>query len=270
MCQVSASLTTLYGLWPRTYRTPALAIPGLISINALTGGIGAPSNLFSGLITCAECGGGISLVSGVYYGCSTRRNKGTCKNGLTVRLDLLEEAVLLGLQERLLTPELTEVFVQEYTREINRLRDEATANHDATENRLVTLSRQINNIVDAVVAGKASPALLGRLKKLELEKKEFENTLAGPAPVPVRFHPNVADLYVSKINDLRNALNQDGVREEAAQILRGLVDEIRLHPIGDQLQIELIGDLATLLGFAGKKDADNEMPGSPRDPGITE
>jgi hypothetical protein len=81
-----------------------------------------PKHLFSGLIKCAECGGGISLVSRVYYGCSTRRNKGTFENHLTVRLDRLEETVLLGLQERLLTPELTKTFVQEYTREINHLR----------------------------------------------------------------------------------------------------------------------------------------------------
>ena len=228
-----------------------------------------PKHLFSGLIKCAECGGGISLVSRVYYGCSTRRNKGTCKNRLTVRLDRLEEAVLLGLQERLLTPELTKAFVQEYTREINRLRAESTAKHDGTKNRLVTLNRQIDNIVDSVAAGQASPALLHRLEKLELEKEDLENRLAGPAPEPVRFHPNVADLYVSKVNGLRNALNEDGAREEAAQILRGLVDEIRLHPIDGQLQIELIGDLATLLGFAEKKGADNKKPGSSGDPGST-
>ena len=228
-----------------------------------------PKHLFSGLIKCAQCGGGISLVSRVYYGCSTRRNKGTCQNRLTVRLDRLEEAVLLGLQERLLTPELTKAFIREYTREINRLRAESAANHDGAKNRLVTVNRQIDNIVDAVAAGQASPALLGRLEKLELEKKELENDLAGPAPEPVRLHPNVAELYVSKVNDLRKALNEDGAREEAAQILRGLVDEIRLHPIDDQLQIELIGDLATLLGFAEKKGADNKKPGSSGNPGST-
>jgi site-specific DNA recombinase len=228
-----------------------------------------PKHLFSGLIKCAECGGGISLVSRVYYGCSTRRNKGTCINHLTVRLDRLEEAVLLGLQERLLTPELTRAFVGEYTREINRLRAEATANHDGTKNRLVALNRQIDNIVDAVAAGQASPALLGRLKKLELQKTELENDLAGPAPEPVRFHPNVADLYVSKVTSLRDALNEEGTREGAAQILRGLVDEIRLHPVDGQLQIELIGDLATLLGFAGKNGAGKKKPGSPEDPDST-
>jgi site-specific DNA recombinase len=228
-----------------------------------------PKHLFSGLIKCAECGGGVSLVSRVYYGCSTRRNKGTCKNRLTVRLDRLEEAVLLGLQERLLTPELTKAFVQEYTREINRLRAETTANHDGTKNRLITLNRQIDNIVDAVAAGKTRPALLDRLEQLELEKKKLKNDLASSAPEPMRFHPNVADLYVSKVNGLRKALNEDGAQEEAAQILRGLVDEIRLHPIDGKLQIELIGDLITLLGFADKKGPDNKKPGSSGDPGST-
>ena len=157
--------------------------------------------------------------------------------------------------------ELHEKFAQ-YTREINRLRAESTANHDGAKIWLVTLTRQIDNIVDAVAAGQASPALLGRLEKLELEKEDLKNRLAGPAPDPVRFHPNVAELYVLKVNGLRNALNEDGTREEAAQILRGLVDEIRLHPVDDQLQIELIGDLATLLSFAEKKGADNKKPGS--------
>ena len=228
-----------------------------------------PKHLLSGLIKCAECGGGISLVSRVYYGCSTRRNKGTCQNHLTVRLDRLEEAVLLGLQERLLTPELTRAFVQEYTREINRLRAEASASHEGTENRLATLHRQIDNIVDAVATGNASPALLDRLNKLELDKKELENDLTAPAPEPVRLHPNIADLYVSKVSDLRNALNEDGTREEAVLILRDLVDEIRLHPVDNQLRIELIGDIATLLGFAEKNEPRSKKPGSSGDPGST-
>jgi hypothetical protein len=35
------------------------------------------------------------------------------------------------------------------------------------------------------------------------------------------------------------------------------------------LQIERIGDLAILLGFAEKKGADNKKPGSSEDPGST-
>jgi len=228
-----------------------------------------PKHLFSGLIRCASCGGGMTLISRVYYGCATNRNKGTCDNRLALRLDRLEEAVLQGLQERLLTPELTKTFVREYTREVNRLRAEASATHDGTRQRLTTLNRKIVNIVDTVAAGRASPALLDRLEKLETEKNHLDQDLAGPAPEPVRFHPNVADIYVSKVNGLREALNEDGAREEAAEILRGLIDEIRLHPIDGQLQIELIGDLATLLVFAGENEKGNKKPGSLGKPGRT-
>ena len=228
-----------------------------------------PKHLFSGLIKCAACGGGMTLTSRIYYGCATSRNKGMCENRLTMRLDRLEEAVLQGLQERLLTPELTKTFVREYTREVNRLRAEATATHDGTRQRLTTLNRQIANIVDTVAVGRASPALLDRLEKLETEKDHLERDLAGPAPEPVRFHPNVADLYVSKVNGLREALNEDGPREEAAEILRSLVDEIRLHSIDGELKIELIGDLATLLFFAGETEKANKKPGSRGKPGRT-
>ena len=52
------------------------------------------------------------------------------------------------------------------------------------------------------------------------------------------------------MNKLRGALNVDDTPPKLAQILRTLVDEIRLHPINGVLQIELDGDLAKPLGFA--------------------
>ena len=67
----------------------------------------------------------------------------------------------------------------------------------------------------------------------------------------------------------RHTFNEDGAREEAALILRGLVDEIRLHPVDNQLRIELIGDIATLLGFAEKNGPPSKKPGSYGDPGST-
>ena len=226
-------------------------------------------HLFSGLIKCAECGGGMSLVSKVYYGCSARRNKGTCTNSLTMRLDRLEESVLRGLQERLVTPELTKVFVKEYTKEVNRLRAESAAIHNGTQKRVSLLNGQIDNIVEAISIGQSSPALLARLEDLEKKKHELERGPSMTIPDPVRIHPNVADIYVSKINNLRQALNDENTRLEAVQILRTLIDEIRLHPIDGALQIELKGDLATLLGYADTAKKDKKTPGSHGDPGGT-
>jgi site-specific DNA recombinase len=228
-----------------------------------------PKHLFSGLIKCAACGGGMSLLSRVYYGCAASRNKGTCTNRLTLRLDRLEEAGLRGLQERLVTPELTDAFVREYTAEINRLRQEASSGRFAAKQRLTSLSSQIDNIVDTVAYGKSSPALLERLEKLEAEKGRLELELGEPEPEPIRLHPNIAEFYIAKVADLRGALDRDGSREEATAILRGLVEEIRLHPVDGELHIELIGELATLLHFAGKDEAGNNKPGPHGDPGRT-
>jgi site-specific DNA recombinase len=143
----------------------------------------------------------MSLVSSIYYSCSNRRNKGTYDNHLTVRLDRLEEAVLRGLQDRLLTPELTKEFVREYTVEINRLKAEATAHQQGAQNKLRNLSVSIDNIVDAIAVGKTSTAPLKWLDQLEGEKELLKNSMAVSAPDPVRIHPNVANIYITNVNN---------------------------------------------------------------------
>ena len=79
--------------------------------------------------------------------------KGTCNNYLTMRLDRLEEAVLQGLQEHLLTKDLTDVFAREYTLEINRQKDETSAKHNEASQKLITIDKQITNILEAIVTG---------------------------------------------------------------------------------------------------------------------
>ena len=168
-----------------------------------------------------------------------------------------------------MTPELTKSFVQEYTREFNRLQAEASAKSVAKGQRLAVVDRQIANIVETIVAGEASPALLQRLGELEREKADLEANMTETEPDPIRLHPSVDQYYVHKVAELRAGLNHDASRYEAAEILRTLVDEIRLHPINGELQTELVGDLATLLGFAKEYDPDKKRPGRLGDPGRT-
>ena len=49
---------------------------------------------------------------------------------------------------------------------------------------------------------------------------------------------------------LHEELNNEAVRAEAAEILRGLIHEIRLIPEADQLEIELIGELAAMASLS--------------------
>ena len=164
---------------------------------------------FSGLIKCASCDGGMSPVSRIYYACSNRRNKGTCDNHLTVCLDGLEEAVLRGLKDRLLTPELTKEFVREYTVEINRLKAVATAHEQGTRNNVRNLSVSIDKVVDAIAVGKTNTALLKRLNQLEGEKELLKHSMVVSAPDPVCIHPNATSIHITKMNNLRGALNVD-------------------------------------------------------------
>jgi hypothetical protein len=61
-----------------------------------------PRYLFTGLMHCAVCGSGIVHFNKVYIGCANVRNKGTCNNKATMRREVLESAVLDGLQNRLM------------------------------------------------------------------------------------------------------------------------------------------------------------------------
>jgi hypothetical protein len=68
------------------------------------------------------------------------------------------------------------------------------------------------------------------------------------APVPL-LHPNLAALYRDKVATLASAL-QNAESSEAAEALRGLVDAIVLVPAGNELRIELKGNLAAMLSAA--------------------
>lgn len=68
-----------------------------------------------------------------------------------------------------------------------------------------------------------SPTLSAELQALEQRKSTLEKDLATEPPPPVRLHPNLAEVYRQKIQNLRDALNQDDsrmFRHFAALILR--------------------------------------------------
>lgn len=197
---------------------------------------------------CADCGGGFSKISATYFGCSTARNKGptACTNRLTMRRDVLEETVLSALRERLMDPEIFEAFVSGFTETWNRLQAEASAGLTSKRRELVRVEQQIGRAVDAILQGTAPSALRERLASLEARKADLERELATTeAPAP-RLHPNLAEVYRRRVADLSDALSSDD-DAEARELVRGLVDEIRLVPEYRKLRIEVRGELGGIL-----------------------
>jgi site-specific DNA recombinase len=66
---------------------------------------------------------------------------------------------------------------------------------------------------------------------LLLEGRQTElNQLIEAAPPPVpRFHPKLAEVYRTMVSDLRAALNDPVARDEAAEILRGLIERVTVR-----------------------------------------
>jgi site-specific DNA recombinase len=211
-----------------------------------------PRYLLSGLLRCGTCGGGFSKINQSHYGCSAARNKGTCDNLLTVRRDALEAKVLEGLRHQLMQPEMVRIFVDEFRRELNRQASEQDAHRECATRDLAKIEREIGKLIEAIKAGVPGAAIKDEMTTLEARRSDLLDQLkAAPPPVP-RLHPNIAALYREKIARLHEALNAEGTRTEAAEVIRGLIEEIRLVPQKSTLRIELFGELAALISLANQ------------------
>ena len=220
-----------------------------------------PTHLFSGLLKCGCCGANYILVNKVKYGCSAARNRGTCANRALIRREEIEARVLEGLKAHLLHPDLIAEFVAEFQQEMRKEQRSAEHTRKTSEQRLTQIDAEITNLVNAITAGMFHPSMKERMDALESEKSELRHKLATtPTPDPVIIHPAVAEIYRSKVEDLTAALNDSDSRSEATTILRGLIEQVVLHPDADAPGghvIELYGELGAILGLG---DGTNDKP----------
>jgi len=92
---------------------------------------------------------------------------------------------------------------------------------------------------------------------LDARKTELEGLIAdAPQPPAVLIHPRMGDRYREEVGRLREALNAESRREEAAELIRGLIERIVLKPAVDDagkkmLTIDLTGHLAGILALGG-------------------
>ena len=119
---------------------------------------------------------------------------------------------------------------------------------------LACVRDKLERLVDAICNGTPAMAVKDRMRALEERRIALESELAtAVAPAP-RIHPNLAVLYRQKVAALAEALSGDGAAA-ARELLRGLIDEIRIVPEGLTQRIELRGELAAIFGLAGLRTA---------------
>jgi site-specific DNA recombinase len=169
----------------------------------------APKRVFSGLIKCGSCGGGMASIGsdakGLRLQCSTHRESGSCRNSRRVYLDEIEALALKGLRQHLAHPEVITEFVDAYNAEHKRLKKEANAECARLERRLGEIDREMKRIVDSIVAAGMPPQqFVSRMQELEAEKAKVTGGLetAKETDNVIALHPKALDRYKRAVRQL--------------------------------------------------------------------
>jgi hypothetical protein len=183
-------------------------------------------------------------------GCFGARDQGRCDNHLTIRREEVEARVLSALEDKLLRQDLFEEFCDEFTREMNRLRMEHRASLSAAEREIERIEVRRKKLVESIMDGVPASEVRDELNANAIRREELKAKLAAADAPPPLLHPEMAGLYRQKVRALAQALEHQETRTEASEALRGLIDAIVLTPNQGELQIELKGNLAAMLGAA--------------------
>ena len=213
------------------------------------------THLLTGLVRCASCGGLFTSVGRDYLACANARKLHQCDQRKGIRRGVLETFVLDLIRDHLMQPDAVKAFITAYHQEINAGRDVAAAERGRLEKELRAVTTKLEGIYDAVADGLRTPGLLAKIEALEEQKPVLEARLDTPPPSPVRLHPNLAELYRQKVASLRESLADPLIRDEAIDLLRGLIDQVRLGHGEDGWSAELQGEIASLvsLGMENEK-----------------
>jgi hypothetical protein len=153
-----------------------------------------------------------------------------------------------------------EAFLRAYNAEVSKMSSAQMRTHKSFASDLARIETEISHIVDAVAAGFASASLKAKLDVLEAEKAVVEARLAEPAPQPISFLPNAAELYRQRIAALDQALRHPEAGGAAREAARALITKatIRSRPdIGKKaFDLDIEGALAALFQMAGMRERD--------------
>ena len=222
-------------------------------------GLRRPAFLFSGLLKCGCCDGQYGIITKDRYGCLNRNRRGTCDNGRTIRRDVIEERILAGLTEKLVSAENVAEAVRAYAEELNQQNRERRAQTDIDRTALDKIERGIAGIMSAIEDGMYQPSMKTRMDDLEQQKVEILARMEDvPADVP-DIHPNIAEIYKAKVAQLHEALADPELHNQAAEAIRALVGEVVLMP-GDnrgEVNATLRGELMGILDIVSGRKTQN-------------
>lgn len=211
---------------------------------------------FSGMVKCPECHGNFIAVGRDKYGCRNNKETGVCKNGRSIKISVLEDLIVQGLKKHLRDPEIVKKYIAEYHSEKIRYRKERQAEIIAATRKLADVQKQIDKMIDTILAGMFHISMKDKMTSLETEKFRLETYLREEEATSdniIDIQPNLSHVYAQKIENLHHMLRDDSTRPQAISIFQHIVDEVIPHPPkelqGGAWSIDIIGGLANLLSY---------------------
>ena len=189
---------------------------------------------------------------------SAKKGEVYCSNRLSVRQDELDRRVLAGLEQELMQEDVLRAFQQEYAAELARLnrqndslRPDYQREHGEVSAKLANLKAAILKGVDPTLFVEEMNQLQGRQRYLDAELATRD---APPDAASIILRPDLADIYRAKVSALTDAFEDDGLRAEAFDRIRALIDSVVFTPEGQELAILLRGELGSLLTLCACPD----------------
>lgn len=210
-----------------------------------------PVSLLSGLMTCGSCGGKYGLNMRDRYGCLNHFRRGTCDNNRTITRKNIEDRVLSGLKDRLISARAVDEAVRAFADEMNRLNRERRAQGEQDCKTLAKIEQAIAGIIAAIEDGMYQPSMKARMDELERQKAEIVARQSDAEPHAPDIHPNLASIYRKRVERFTEALNSEDEGRLAAEELRSLIEEVVLTPGNKRGEVhaQLRGELFSILDF---------------------
>nr|WP_321249206.1 hypothetical protein [uncultured Ruegeria sp.] len=146
-------------------------------------------------------------------------------------------------------PDAVAAFIKSFSEAANAEAGTAEVARTRLQSERDKAERKFNLFYDAIAEGIRTPGLQTRLEELEAQIAELDAKLSEPKPSPVRLHPNLSELYRSKVSDLAQALSDPSIRTGVLEIIRGLIERVTIQHERDGVRIELEGALTAMIGL---------------------
>lgn len=218
---------------------------------ACSGGRG-PRYLFSGLLKCGACGGAYVIVDRYRYGCAAHKDRGAaaCANSLKIAREKVEQILLAGIKDGLLSEDAFRVFEEE----ARRLLKDSQPDPGAARREIARAQAEADNIMAAIRQGIITPTTKKALEEAETRLLSAQAHLREvQAWTPAQILPRAREIHRSLVDQLEKVEDVAAAREA----LRAIVGEIRLIPEDGELWAEMkngaVGAISQITVVAGTR-----------------